>query len=274
MAFSLKSIALPVGGSSANGMGGSGRASVFMDNPALLNPASQMHVRGYFINLHHQNETNYLVEKKVHTVQSGIIVTDSGRGNPIATSVSAFRETQFLKNIKINNRHYQLSLADFVASNLALGAALYYREVETSEEETLYGNNLKFGLLYTPLSQLGLAFTADNILKEKIAGYQNRQFGVGINYLTNIRLRMSLDLVKEEKKDHLLWMWGTENQIASWLVLRLGWKQDDNLSQQKATFGMGLISPRIRLNYALQMDIKSSSEKREQQHSLSFSLPF
>ena len=273
----LHDFAFSFEGSSADGMGGAGRASVLMDNPVLLNPASQVHLRGYFMNFHHQVKNNIYFEEENHVIQWGIIVTDNSPENLFATSLSAFQETQSLENIEIKSRHYQISLADFIVPTLALGVALYYREVENPEEkEKFHQNNLKLGLLYTPLSWLGLAWTADNVLEEKKQSYKKRKFGMGVNYLASIKLRMSLDLVKEEEKDHLLFMWGTENQIAPWLSLRLGWKQDDNLSQQRATLGIGWISPRIRLNYAFQIDVKSSSKRKNQdkEHSLSSSIPF
>ena len=269
------------GGSIAGGMGWAGRASNDGTEGFLLNPAILMYSPprslGAFYSFYKPSKPDNFYQRFM-----GLSFTDNNQDSYFSGGFSVFKaKKNFLKEGKFDETYFHLSLADFTFGRVIFGISAYYlRSKEDRKGGRAYRQiNSVWGLHYAPYHNFAMAFVHYNYLPSSSSVplhiRQKKQIALGFQYIPMVFLKMRLDLnlpLEENPKKKGIYQLGMETFANKLISFRLGVELNDVQSQISPTGGLGFNSPRFRLNYAIQKDVKNSSSPLR--HSLDLKIPY
>ncbi|MBL7670216.1 MAG: hypothetical protein JNM39_06995 [Bdellovibrionaceae bacterium] len=245
--------------------GGTGRASVEPGSASFLNPAMMVHQKG----------------QQIFTAKSqdefAIGLTDNSEDSLIPTSVSYWQKS--VDNGTLDGTYklqdFRLSFAEFASTYWAVGLTAHVYQAQ-SEEKTWNQGNLDFGVMVTPVPEVGLAVVFYDLgqenseIPEKLK--LSPRIGLGFNHLYRDYFRSRLDLVSgpEQNFRRSTVMVGFESYLNQWILARFGMSSNTYLKQDLSSFGLGLDLPRFRINYAYQFVLNNSKDQR---HAIDIVIP-
>ena len=241
----------------AAGVGGAGVASVEAGEASFMNPA----------NITHLKERNFYTSFQKNLFALSIIENDKGSVVPGAVSYFADKDTEM----------FALSLADFVYENISLGISANYWQVELDTgKKRQITINANAGITWTPIENLGIGFSAENVLSPPQKFQDNLQLEpssrIGFNYLYRDWFRWRLDFVTFQHNRWDKWtpQTGIESYLSKWFIIRTGVSHPTGLKESWSV-GIGFDLPRFRLDYASQWHVDGGNEHR---HYVDLVIPF
>jgi hypothetical protein len=260
------------------GAGGGGRAAVESSEALTLNPATLLFTRGYNLTSHYQMSEKKEGSDITSLSRWSVNVTDNQRGNLFPAGVryqsNQFRRTGSLA-FEQELQQVWVGVGYSFSHRFGLGLTGNYFADESSDllkpRSQAYG--LTIGSIYSLSPELGLAVSVQEIpVGSNERGLMSNQFGVGTSYLYSSFLRARLDL--ESERDQSLgkpWIsMGFESLLTSWFAFRAGGKWQPDSSVWRSTLGLGLVGPRLSMNYAY---VTHSHETGGALHALDLILP-
>jgi len=250
----------PFGGAITAGSGLSGRAVAEEVEGASQNPALVAFSKGYHLRL-----TGLRGDNQIGQSAFRVSILDNMPDTALPASIlySEFRNQQ-----NFTERDLLINFGNLIGEKSALGFAVGYRTIPGLD----IGNPLA-----RERSQVYAMIGAQHYFSEElgIAGtFETNNYGVGISYIHRRLIRLRLDythstLGRVGGRSNFA-SFGGETFINQWLVLRLGATQAVR-DEVQSTWGIGLMGPRLKINYAYAPF--NFFRSNEYAHWLDFSMP-
>jgi hypothetical protein len=240
----------------ASALGGAGRAAVGAGDISSLNPASLVYLYGYNFYTRYQPG------------ESAIGISDNTRETVVPAALYVYQNKD-LKNFK-------LSFAEPFARRAALGVSLGYYQAKVGSQNINLAN-IDIGATYLIKANMALGVVLYDLNKtpENWPSEQriDPKFGVGYHYAYKGFLRTRVDYLsaKNFQLTEGSWMFGLEDYMNRWTIVRLGYQENPSDISDLMTIGMGFDLPKFKINYAYLTETKDNSQVR---HSVDFTVPF
>ncbi len=133
------------------------------------------------------------------------------------------------------------------------------------------GATLNFGKIFA------IGLVANNIGSTNVDLNESLQvqksMGIGLSYTMGefARFRFDMETAPENKTDRMIYMLGLENYMNEWVVFRVGFQNNQVLSKDYITAGLGFAGPQFTLHYAY---ISDTANQTDQKHLFDLGIPF
>jgi len=263
--FSSTSFA-QVAGSVSMATGGTGRGTVDPTDSVLLNPAIVAQIPTKYFSF------NYATD------QMGLTISDNGR-QALFPAAIAFNRTE-VDHLKTQNMGVAVAYSPKPKFAIGLMASL----VEYSFDNNPAIGDQKFrqtvgdlGATYAFSKNFAVGAVAYKVFSSKSdvdeTLQRQRTLGFGTNYIYEnfVRFRFDVESAPENKFNRLVYMGGVETFMNDWLVLRLGYQNNNVLSKNFTTAGLGFAGPQFGLHYAY---LTNPADHDDDRHSVDLGIPF
>lgn len=245
--------------------GGSGRGAVEPVDGVLLNPAviSDLPTKNFSV--------NYSLD------QWALTISDNGKDAYFPAAL-VFINT---KTDTIDTKQMGLSVATYRWKRMVIGAKLYvvdYLDHSVPGFEKIYhqpsadlgstlavSDNFGVGLVFNKVASNKVDL-AEPLQTQKIAG-----LGVSYIFQNFVRFRFDVESAPEYKTNRLVYMAGMENFVNDWVVVRLGYQNNNVVNKNYISGGMGFAGPQFGLHYAY---ISNTADRTEDKHLFDLGIPF
>lgn len=262
--FSFQSFALV--GAVSNATGGSGRGAVDTTDGILLNPAFLVDFPSKYITLNYSQD------------DYAVTVVDNGKESFFPAALQ-FVET---KTSQVDTRKFGVSFATPRWKILTVGTTVslveYSNILNNAGAETKYRQGVAdLGLTLALSKNIGFGLVANKVGSthtELPAGLElQKTVGAGFSYTYANFMRLRFDVLSgpDNKTDKLVYMYGIENFINEWLVVRLGYQNNNVTAQNYLTAGLGFDGPQFGFHYAY---VGNTANQPDQKHLFDLSIPF
>jgi len=269
LGFMLAAETFAAVGAVSTATGGSGRGAVEPVDGILLNPAT-------ISDLPSQNFSYNYSEN-----HWALTVTDNGEDVYLP---AAFKFVK-TKNSLLDSQQLGLSLASRRWKKIAFGGTAsmieYTNYLSNTAEQKLRQTTLDLAATYSLAQNLGLGLVANKVSSSPVDLADNLMLispiqkttavGLSYTYQNFARLRFDIESAPENKTDKLVYMLGLENYLNDWVVFRLGYQNNNVVSKNYFSSGLGFAGPQFGLHYAY---ISNTADKSEDQHLFDLAVPF
>ncbi len=264
--FSLSTFAIPplLPGSVSTGTGGSGRGTTEPIDGAQLNPAVIGLLSSKFLSATYTNQ------------QWGVTIADNGKEALFPAAISFIRSD--VEGFKTQQVTVGLSYVFKKMFAIGLNGSLYeYSSEAINRDEKYRQSAADVGLMFSPGAEFGLGLIAKKVasstttLDETLQTQQKIGLGAQYTYLSFIRFRFDIESGPKNKTERLVYMGGIETYMNDWMILRLGYQNNNVVSKNYTTAGLGFAGPQFGLHYAY---ISNVANNRDDQHSIDLGIPF
>ncbi len=253
-------------GAVSNATGGSGRGAVDTTDGILLNPAFLVDFPSKFLTVNYSQD------------DYAITVVDNGRESFFPAALEYIQT----KSDLIDTRKIGLALALPRWKILTIGTTVSlveYSDIQNNTgAETKYRQGVAdLGLTVALSKDFGFGLVANKIssthTKLPAALELQKTVGAGLSYTYANFSRLRFDIMSgpEIKTDELIYMYGVENFINEWLVIRFGYQNNRVTAQDYLTGGIGFDGPQFSLHYAY---VGNTDDQSDQKHLFDLSIPF
>lgn len=237
-------------GPSAQSLGGAGIAAVDPSESPSMNPASLGHIQYNYLSFGFQSERFVNGE---NSEKSSVLVIDASNDIVVTGSLLFVKNRQRRNDSSIiDEKFYSLSLGKLLLGSLSFGFSFNRLEQHyLAEEKSIHTSD--FGVMYSPISDLGLAFVAHNFIG---SGEQllPKTYTVGTHYMYQKLLRFRLDYKHwqglENVEDKGQTKLGMEIPLGKWASLRAGYTWDGINDRHLPSLGLAWLGPRLQILYA------------------------
>jgi hypothetical protein len=259
----------------AASMGGTGRAGIDSVEGAFLNPALISLVKNYEFDGYYRDGT---LDPNQHRQAwgGGVVDNSSDVIFPAAFNYIRLRDSGVASG-PTNGELMHVAVAQ-TYKDVAVGISGYRLDSRVDSDREYVQWNYTLGTLWRINPDMGVAYVLNNIAKpgsDVPAGLrQDLQQGAGFFASVGGIARVRLDITRNEVNNvdkKMVYMVGCENELSSFGVFRVGYRRDDQLSQDYVTLGLGLQGPRLKLDYAFEKNLKGTDGAL---HSVDIRLPF
>ncbi len=256
--------ASPIIGSVSTATGGTGRGAIEPVDGTLLNPSSVAKIKTQFFSFNYSNE------------QMGVTIADNGK-EALFPAALAFVRTD-INNLKTQDM--AVVVAYSVLPRLSLGTTVSLVEYVTNLKNTeqKYRQTVSdIGASYALAKNISVGIVAYKILStgsELEKTLQKQQLlGMGASYTFDnfVRFRFDIESAPENKVDRLTYMAGLETFLNDWMIIRLGYQNNNVLSKNFMTAGLGFSGPQFGLHYGYLTNVSNRDEDR---HTVDLGVPF
>lgn len=183
------------------------------------------------------------------------------------------------KNDDLKSKTFYLGLGYLASAKFSLGANFGFQETELSTSTEKYRQNVvDVGAMYRPNTWFSLGVVLknqplnDTEMSDTLDNRPNLAFGFETRYEDLVNMRAEYETGKNANSDQrAIVKAGMEIIMNQWIQLRLGYQNNNILSQNYLTAGIGFGGPQFGLHYAY---IKESEFKKETHHSIDLTVPF
>lgn len=249
--------------SSANG--GAGVAVVDLTDGAFLNPA--------VIPLFPRKELS--VSYSSERFSANIVDNGADALFPAAIGYEKYSNDAFKSNV------YHLMVAyayESVVGNVSFGADFNLNDMKlTGNDESYKQTRATAGFLWQPSKAFSFGLVHKNIalndtdLPDSIDHVAITTAGLAYVYQSFAQLRFDMESVEKQPSDRYIYKIGLETYINDWIITRFGYRNDNILSMNFSTLGVGFAGPQFQLHYAYQSEAKSTVDPL---HIIDLSVPF
>lgn len=240
----------------SSAMGGAGRAAVEPVESHFRNPAVVAHAPQIDMGVYYQD--GYRAPQN-HETTYGFSIVDNTEEIICPGAVGYLQNRRAIAGTYINEKYIQGSLGGFIVPQLSFGIAGVYVNHDIENGKTFKQWDGMFGFLYTPTSNLGLAFTYAYFLEppKDLPAMLVLQPTISLagHYIFEEFLRLRLDLSRWEKNnDDKKWIIeaGIETKMPEFFVFRIGSQWNDIERRSYITAGLGFDGPRLKIDYSFQ----------------------
>ncbi len=263
-------------GSTVDALGGAGIAAPHPYESAILNPAALVEFKTKYFGIQTHSSDNSV--SGVDTNQQSIFITDAGDMTIFPGALMYRQRTNKVAGVRIREQQFQLSGAGAITRHFAVGLSGYKikTDLPTGADYNQYNADLGAywfindqwsvgGIFRGLLGSKDTAWAASKVLPSSGMGAEYRFFEM-------FKLRYDLNYVWEQNSDNrFLHQFGGEVRYDNLLVLRAGLNQDDRVSENRWSAGIGWEGPKLKVAYAYQ---KETRQKLGESHSIDMWLDF
>lgn len=252
-------------GAVTSATGGTGRGAIEPIDGVLLNPATISDMPSKTFSYNYSNN------------EWALSVTDNGRDALIPAALIFVKTT----NNNVDTQQLGLSLASRRWHKFTLAATgsmmEYTNHLSPSSEEKYRQAVFDLSGTYALATNFGFGIVANKVgsnpisLAENLQTQQTVAMGMGYTYQDFARLRFDVETAPENKTDRLVYMLGLENYINQWMIFRIGYQNNNVLSKNYFSAGMGFSGPQFGLHYAY---IANTADNSEDKHCIDLGFPF
>lgn len=246
------------------GTAGSGRAAIDAGEPAFMNPATLVHLRG----------SHLVLSQGRHELAASISENDPDSLFPASL---AYLQKKYDLPGGPAASDIRLTLAHRITRFIGIGVTGHYYQVRTGKDELFHQSNADLGMIYTPNPQWGGAIVAYDVAGEDPEMPEifqlRKKTGLGFNWLMVETMRFRVDVVSAPNNNFTLpaTMLGYETFFNKWVIGRLGYQEDRFLEARYGSLGLGLALPKFALNYAFLSVLPRNEDER---HSIDLTISF
>ncbi len=252
----------------ASGVGGAGRAAIDGGESSFLNPAAVAHLRDYYFGAHY-NRGSHPMEGDY--TRYAVQLADGTSGNLIRGAAHYYKQSiDFPSGAgSRTDQDIQVGVAGFAMPRVAMGLSAHYlmQSGQGRDDTQLNGN---FGVIFSPLDSLGLAFVAYDIAPVSPDVMAGRRliptYALGAQYVLSEFAHFRLDVVQPDiqafadRRQNV--EGGLESFFANSFVFRLGYGAMEVQNQSLVTASLGYKGPRLSFDYTFQKDVRSEGGVR------------
>jgi len=263
--FSLSTFAVPLTpGSISTATGGSGRGTTEAIDGVLLNPAMIGLLSSKILSA---NYTNH---------QWGITIADNGAEALFPAALSFVRSD--IEGFK--TQQVAIGLSYVFKKMFAIGTtvSLYEYSSEAINRDQKYRQTTAdVGVMFSPSSEFGIGLVANKVgstktdLDESLQKQQTMGLGAQYTFQSFVRFRLDVESGPKNKTERLVYMGGIETYMNDWVIFRLGYQNNNVVSKNYSTVGLGFAGPQFGLHYAY---ISNVANNEDDQHSIDLGIPF
>lgn len=263
--FSISTFATPVTpGSVSTATGGAGRGTTEPIDGALLNPAMIGLMSSKILSATYTNQ------------QWGITIADNGKEALFPAALSFVRsDVEGFKTQQVTvGLSYVFKKMFAVGANLSL---LEYSSEAINRDQKYRQTVGDLGVMFSPGNDFGIGLVANKVASSSIDLDENLQkqqtLGLGLHYTYQsfIRFRFDVESGPKNKTERLVYMGGVETYMNDWMILRFGYQNNNVVSKNYSTVGLGFAGPQFSLHYAY---ISNVANNQDDQHSIDLGIPF
>lgn len=251
-------------GSVSTSTGGTGRGTVDPSDSVVLNPAIVAQIPTKYFNFNYSKD------------QMGLTISDNGREALFPAAVILNRVE--VDDFQTQNIGVAVAYSPMPKLSFGLGASLVEYSFKNSVNDQKFRQTVgDFGATYALSSAFAIGVVANKIFSSKSDLAENlqkqRTIGAGTNYTYQnfVRFRFDVESGPENKTDRLVYMSGIETFLNDWMIIRLGYQNNNVLSKNFTSAGLGFAGPQFALNYAYLNNPANSDDNR---HSVDLGIPF
>lgn len=264
--FSLSTFATPQTnpGSVTTATGGTGRGTTEPVDGVLLNPAMIGMLPSKFLSATYTNQ------------QWGVTIADNGKEALFPAALAFLRSD----NEGFKAQQLSIGLSYVFKKMFAIGTTLSMLEYssETIDRDAKFRQSaVDIGLMFSPGAEFGIGLAANKVassttnIDETLQKQQTIGLGGQYTFSSFIRFRFDVESGPKNKTDRLVYMGGVESYMNDWVILRLGYQNNNVVSKNYTTAGLGFSGPQFGLHYAY---ISNVANNRDDQHSIDLGIPF
>lgn len=246
-------------GTVSRALGGAGVAALSSAESVFMNPAQLAHLKGYTV-------AGYRSERHTRNVGSeqdwALGVVDVTPGVLVPGGLSYVTRKYHLTGFVADEQDLTLNVGNKMGSVLSWGARARYFTSKPWGENGVSIFTGGFGLLYTPLNNLGFGLMSDNVFDTHSPSLRPVTT-LGVNYLVDTIVGFRADLAYPHKSNpdkKGIIMIGSELTPRADLAVRLGSRIDDHMKQNFLTAGLGWQTPRFAVDFAFERRLQSTDD--------------
>lgn len=251
-------------GSVSAATGGTGVGAVEATDSVLINPATIAQIPTKYFSVGY-------AEKRW-----GATVSDNGKEALFPAALGYYRYSWD----QLKREDISVGFAYSVSKPFAIGANvifLKYDDLTKTNQETHRQTVGDFGATYALNSNFAFGMLLKNFfstttdLSSALRRQQTSSLGMSYTFDNLSRFRFDIESNSNNKTDRLVFKYGVESFLNDWLVLRLGYQNNNAQSKNFKTAGIGFVGPQFSFHYAYLADVDESSNNR---HSVDLGVPF
>ena len=262
--ISVTASATAIIGSVSTATGGTGRGAIEPIDGVLINPSSVAQIKTKFFSFNYQKD------------QMGVTISDNGKEALFPAAIAFVRAEK--DNLKTQDM--ALVVAYSIMPKLSVGATISlveYLQDNAGVEQKYRQTVSDLGISYSVGHDISVGVVANKIFSSTSelapALQKQKTFGFGGNYTYQnvVRFRFDIESAPEKKTDRLVYMSGIETFMNDWVVLRLGYQNNNVLGKNFMTAGLGFAGPQFGIHYAYLTNV---ADRQEDRHSVDLGIPF
>lgn len=250
-------------GSVSTSLGGAGVGSVHLVDGAFNNPAS--------FPLFEQRSADFSFAKEAFRVS----LADNG-AEALFPAMLGYNQS---KTDDLKTKAFYLGFGYAFKQTFSIAANFGFQETEVPTIDDKFRQNLAdIGVMYRPNVWFSVGAVVknqplnDTDLADSIDNRPTQAIGFESKYDELVSLRGEYETGKNAKSEQkAIVKGGLEIFMNEWVQLRLGYQNNNILSQNYFTAGLGFGGPQFGLHYAY---IKESENKKDTYHSIDLAVPF
>lgn len=261
--FSTNASAFENLGSVSTALGGAGVGAVDLVDGVFSNPAA--------LPFYEQKSAALSFAKKSFRIS----LSDNG-ADALFPAALAYSQSD-IDGFK--NKTFYLAIAHTITSKIAFGVNAGFQEVKIPTDDNKYRQTVvDAGFSYRPNSWLSAGLVLknkplnDTDLDNSIDDRPTTALGIESKYRELVNIRLEAEAGKNaQDQQKSIFKTGVEIFMNEWMMLRLGYQNNNILSQNYFTAGLGFGGPQFGLHYAY---VKESAFEKEIHHSIDLAVPF
>lgn len=182
-----------------------------------------------------------------------------------------------IDDVKVKS--FYLGLAYVFSPKLSVGANFGFQETKVPFSDDKFRQNLvDVGVMYRPNNWFSIGAAVknqplnDTDLPEAMDDRPTQAVGFEVKYDEFVNLRGEYETGKNANSDQrAIVKGGLEILMNEWMQLRIGYQNNNIISQNYFTAGLGFGGPQFGLHYAY---VKESEFEKETHHSIDLAVPF
>lgn len=261
--FSDGAWAAPYIGSVSLATGGTGRGTVEPTDSVLLNPAIVAQIPTKYFSFNYSKD------------RMGATISDNGR-EALFPAALAFNRTD-QNHLLTQNLMLAVAYTPLARLSFGLAVSLVEYTVDIPVEEKFRQTTGDLGVTYafSKIFAVGLvsskAFSSKTDLNETLQKQRTLGFGTNYTYLNFVRFRFDVESAPDNKFDRMVYMGGLETFLNDWMILRFGYQNNNVLSKNFLSTGIGFAGPQFGFHYAY---LTNPADHDDDRHSVDLGIPF
>lgn len=262
--LSTEVFAIPVAGSVSMSTGGTGRGTVEPSDSVLLNPAIVAQIPTKYFSFNYSKD------------QMGLTISDNGR-EALFPAALAFNRNE-VDHLQTQNIMLAVAYSPLPKLSFGLGASLVEYRFENAVVEQKYRQTIgDLGMTYAFSKDFAFglvqykAFSSKSDIDETLQKQRTLGFGMNYTYLNFVRFRFDVESGPDNKTERLVYMGGVETFLNDWIVLRMGYQNNNVLAKNFTTAGLGFVGPQFGFHYAY---LTNPADHDDDRHSVDLGVPF
>ena len=259
--FAEVSLATEMVGALSAGMGGTGRASVEVNESLYLNPASLALMQGFNTGASYQSG---FTSKNISRNTYSVALSDATEGVMLPGAFGYRRHNINGQGLRFKENEFRGGAAYRINDRVSFGLGVSHLRAENQTGVEFNQTNINSGILIGLQPNWGLSLTGENLLEGKEdlppALVRLSRVALGTQYVHERTITFRYEALMPlymENSQFLGHRAGIGFSLKTSFGLNLGYSVDDALAQNWSSIGLSWKGPRLKLAYSLQRENRS-----------------